>query len=406
MLEWIQHNAYWLGMAMMPLTYGFAGWFTNLMALRMTFYPLKFIGIPPYLGWQGIVPRKASGLALKSVNMLSERLVKIDEFFVRIKPQLIQEQFAPIVENNIPEITNHMIESLDEHLCHLADENIAKQIQQKAVRQSIQKIDEIANHLSQDAKKVFNFKALVLRSLTGNNVKLIVDIFQEVGEKEFKFIMKSGWHFGATLGTLQVLFWYFFPFWYTLPIQGMIVGYVTNWLALFMIFRPLREKKFLGIRYQGMFLKRQDQVSQKYAEIFALHVLSGRNIMEEILYRRVARSVVETIEEDIIEALKQKCENNSHLQKDVENETAKVRKQAAEKMIDSLSESSRSIEKIMERSMNVKSMIYSRMKELPPEEFEPILRSAFQEDEYILIILGSVFGGLIGLLQALYMLYI
>lgn len=46
----------------------------------------------------------------------------------------------------------------------------------------------------------------------------------------------------------------------------------------------------------------------------------------------------------------------------------------------------------------------SRMKALPPEEFESILRSAFQEDELLLILIGAVLGALVGLGQAFYML--
>lgn len=415
MWEWISSNKDWLGVLLMPLTYGFVGWFTNLVALRMTFYPLAFVGIPPYLGWQGIVPRKASGLALKSVNMLSEKLIRIDEFFTRLKPQILEKQFLPIVEKNIPDISEHMVESLDSHLKHFISPQTLQQMEDKAHQESIAKVKEITEHLSQDIKKVFNFKSLVLRSLTGKNVKLIVDIFQEVGQNEFRFILKSGWHFGALLGTVQMGLWYFFPFWYTLPVQGIVVGYVTNWLALTMIFRPLYEKKFLGIRYQGMFLKRQDEVSLKYANIFAHHVFSGRKIMEEILYRRVARTVVEIIETDLVQALekaratensvKQEEQTNSHLLQDVEKETAKVRKQAMEQMIQLLSESSVTLEKLIERSMNVEDMIYQRMRTLPPEEFEPILRSAFQEDEYVLILLGAVLGAFVGLLQGLYMLY-
>lgn len=401
--EFVSNNAYWISVAFMPLTYGFVGWLTNGMALHMTFYPLKFWGIPPYIGWQGIVPRKASALALKSVNMLSERLVKMEDFFSRIKPQIIKEQFTPIIKESVPEISEHMIASLDGQLqLHFTQKDLQK-MSKKATKESLKKLEQISKHLKDDVRKVFNFKALVLRSLTGDNVKLIVDIFKEVGSHEFRFILKSGWHFGASLGTIQIAIWYFLPLWYLLPVQGMIVGYVTNWLALVMIFRPLYEKKFMGIRYQGMFLKRQDEVSQKYAEIFSKHVLTGKNIMEEILYRRVSRLVVDIIEKDLIEILKAKNSEAIEIE-NIHHETEKFRKAAMQKMSQTFSQSSPSLEKIIERSMNVQKMIHERMRKLPPEEFEPILRSAFQEDEYILIVLGSLLGGFVGLLQGLYML--
>jgi hypothetical protein len=40
---------------------------------------------------------------------------------------------------------------------------------------------------------------------------------------------------------------------------------------------------------------------------------------------------------------------------------------------------------------------------LPPDEFEAVLRPAFQEDEWILILVGAVLGGLAGLGQLVFL---
>ena len=41
------------------------------------------------------------------------------------------------------------------------------------------------------------------------------------------------------------------------------------------------------------------------------------------------------------------------------------------------------------------------MKALPPDEFVGVLRPAFQEEEFTLIMVGAVLGGVAGLLQYL-----
>jgi len=48
----------WLYLSI-PFISGFIGWITKVVAVRMMFSPIEFVGIKPYLGWQGIVPRKA-----------------------------------------------------------------------------------------------------------------------------------------------------------------------------------------------------------------------------------------------------------------------------------------------------------------------------------------------------------
>ena len=50
-----------------PVIGAIVGWGTNVVALKMTFYPLEFTGISPYLGWQGIIPAKAESMAARTV---------------------------------------------------------------------------------------------------------------------------------------------------------------------------------------------------------------------------------------------------------------------------------------------------------------------------------------------------
>ena len=53
----------------------------------------------------------------------------------------------------------------------------------------------------------------------------------------------------------------------------------------------------------------------------------------------------------------------------------------------------------IETSFNLEEELRQKMTALPPEEFEKFLRPAFQEDEWILIWVGSLLGFLAGVLQ-------
>lgn len=400
-MEWLKQHAELIGILFMPVTYGFIGWLTNVVALKMMFYPMKFWGVPPYLGWQGIVPRKATGLALKVVSILSEKLLKIEEFFDKIPTDKLAESYKPLLTENIPQMTHRVMEFLPPELKAKVAPQEA-QIVAKATAESEQKLLQITSHLKDDVGKVFSFKNMVLRNLTGENTHLLVDLFQEIGAKEFKFIGASGWIFGILFGLIQMGIWWLYPGLWTLPVQGVIVGYVTNWLALIMIFRPMIEKRYLFIRYQGLFHRRQLEVSEKFSAMFAEHVLNGKNILEEVLYRRISRTVIETINEDIVKELKAAGADNKGIET-FEKVSDDSRKLLATEMANKLSDASQTMEKLISRSMNVKATIYNRMKDLPGPDFESLLRSAFQEDEWILIILGAVLGALVGLGQMFYM---
>lgn len=401
-MEWLSKNAELLGILFMPVTYGFIGWLTNIVALKMMFYPLKFRGLwAPYIGWQGIVPRKATGLALKVVNILSEKLIRIEDFFEKIPSDKLAESYKPLLNENIPGMMHRVLEAVPAELKQKVAANESK-IVAKAIAESEQRLVEITGHLKEDVSKVFSFKNMVLRNLTGDRTHLLVDLFQEIGRKEFKFIGASGWYFGILFGLLQMVIWYFYPGAWTLPVQGAIVGYATNWLALIMIFRPMVETRYLFFKYQGLFHRRQLEVSDKFSTMFADHVLNGKNILDEVLYRRIGRTVVETMNEDIIQELKADGADTAAIEA-FEKASADSRRLLAAEMAGILSNASETMEKLINRSMNVKATIYNRMKDLPGEDFESLLRSAFQEDEWILIILGAVLGAVVGLGQMFYM---
>ena len=54
-----------------------------------------------------------------------------------------------------------------------------------------------------------------------------------------------------------------------------------------------------------------------------------------------------------------------------------------------------------ERGAIVEKVISERMQALSSEEFQDLLRPAFQEDEWILIIVGGVLGAMAGMFQLL-----
>ena len=74
------------------------------------------------------------------------------------------------------------------------------------------------------------------------------------------------------------------PGWQSLTVFlgfGLVVGCATNYLALKIIFEPIEPINICGIcTLQGLFLKRQKEISAVYGKITATEVLSARNIIK------------------------------------------------------------------------------------------------------------------------------
>ncbi|MCW7506769.1 DUF445 domain-containing protein [Leptospira levettii] len=390
---------------MIPFTYGFVGWVTNWLALKMTFYPIQFIGIPPYLGWQGIIPRKAHKMASKSVDVITERLLNIKEVFLKVDPKKAEVVFLPALDSSIRYTIKEFSDSLDPKLWEIIPDIVKEEIYHKVRRESGITIRKVIKKLQADIDSLFDVKALVLKKLSGNNVGLVVELFQEVGAPEFRFIERSGFYFGFLLGLVQMVFMIFFPTAWTLPIQGVIVGYLTNYLALEMIFRPLLPKKILGLwTYQGLFLKRQNEVSRLYAKLVSEKILTPKNILSELIFGKASKEIIEIIRKEVSSHV----DTVTFLAKPALYATGKInefdsaKERIAVAMADNAIENAFHLESYLGESLQIETMMGDRMSALPPKEFESILRSAFQEDEMLLILVGAALGALVGWFQMVF----
>lgn len=86
----LSHPLFWQ-YASIPLIAALIGWITNWLAIKMTFQPLEFIGIRPFLGWQGIIPSKAAKMADIAVDATIAKLGTVSEIFAQIDPTILAE---------------------------------------------------------------------------------------------------------------------------------------------------------------------------------------------------------------------------------------------------------------------------------------------------------------------------
>ena len=63
----------------------------------------------------------------------------------------------------------------------------------------------------------------------------------------------------------------------------MVVGWVTNALGMWLIFEPPEEQRILGIKVHGLFLRRQDEAAEVYAQIIAEDVITLERIGDFLL---------------------------------------------------------------------------------------------------------------------------
>lgn len=386
-----------------PFVAGIVGWGTNWVAIKMTFAPLEFRGIRPWLGWQGIIPSKAGKMARIFVDQTMHRLGTIEELFREMDPQKMATHISRVMQERLEYYTDEIL-FLNRSV---AWQRLPRPIRQRVydrVRQELPHlVDNLMADIAENISELLDFKHMITTQLE-NDKALLNRLFQESGREEFRFIVKSGFYFGFLFGLVQLGVWIFYQGWWVLPLAGLIVGYATNWLALNIIFRPLEPTRIGPWTIQGLFLKRQKEVAGAWTHVVTEEILTLQNLVYAMLNGPHSEKVKDLIRSHIRPVADEAAGLLLPFAELAMGEATfeRIRDSVGDKAVEVSTDPFDHWPFVRERGEVIERLLRERMEAMPPDQFQDLLRPCFQEDEMILILVGAALGLAAGTAQLVF----
>ena len=401
------------GFVSIPIVAAVVTWAHVWWAVKMMMYPINYIGIRTprlrkllginidLLGWQGIIPRGARRMSDIVVDNAINKMGSVSDFVRQMEPEKIGNYVAQHVSSRIEEYTDEAMTERNavfwENLPPLVRKGVYRH-----VRNNLPKVMQRLIHaVIDDIDNLVDVKEMCGRQLEADRA-LVVRLFSEVGDAEFRFIVNVSFWIGLGFGLLQMLLFYFIPWHGMLPLYAAVLGLATNWLALAMVFRPLNPVRIGPFSFQGLFLRRQAAVSDKFAELCSQEILTIHRFMSEMLIgekseraRRLIKRHISTLVDDSPIA-----RSGAQVIMGATGYAAfktRIAEQGAAFALQPLANKQFN----QERSAALAVLLAGKMKEMTPGEFQDLLRPAFQQDEWILLLLGAVTGLIAGTAQLL-----
>ncbi len=389
----------WLYLSI-PVISGLVGWGTNALAIRMMFYPISFVGIPPLLGWQGVVPKRAAKLAGVTCDMITQKLITMDELFKRLDPERIAEELEPVMLRMADEMVDDIMMEHQPELWTIMPLRARNQVKKLVSRDMPAKVREIMDEVRNDVDRVFDVRDMVVTNMERDR-HLLVKLFLEMAHVEFKFVSICGLYFGFMFGLVQMLVWIFYKGDWVLPAFGLAVGYLTNYLALMMIYEPRQPKKIGPFTFHGVMHKRQKQIAEDYGRIAAAEILTPSHMMEAILKGPLSDRMFSLIERHVKRAVDESAGiARPFIAMSIgTGKYGAMKESAVRRVMEHLPEAMTHVEDYLQDAMGLSDLLSERMGMLEPEEFEGVLRPAMQEDEWQLIAVGAFLGVCVGIFQ-------
>jgi len=406
----VQQN--WLLYVSMPFVAAAIGYVTKIVAIRMMFEPLDFVGLRTKIfgyrvfGWQGIVPRKAAVMASIACDTMTSKLLRPEDVFGRLDPDRVAREIEKPLLEAVDQITRQVAAIYSPGLWEAAPERLKTLIVERVKGEAPGMVRQIMVDIKKNIGSVFDLKDMVVSSLLRDR-RLLNRIFLEAGRGEFQFIRNSGLYFGFAIGLVQAVTWALTHNIWVMPIFGLFTGWFTDWMALKMVFNPKHPKKYLfGLfEWQGLFLKRRMEVSAEYGRLIAAEVVTPRNILDAVLKGPLSDRLFDMVQRQV----QKMVDEQAGIAKPFVVFTVgsakytEMKRVVAQEMMKRLPDTMKHVEDYAGKAMDLENLLATKMKDLTVEEYEALLRPAFQQDEWILIAVGAALGFLVGEMQVLVM---
>lgn len=190
-----------------------------------------------------------------------------------------------------------------------------------------------------------------------------------------------------------------------IPFIAAAIGWLTNWLAIKMLFRPQQPVKLGFITFHGVFPKNQKIVAARLGNVIADELFSCREIRHRMTHNTgaVRKAIEEKIDYYLFNTFPEKHPVMSvlvgHKRKiSIRQDLIIEVEKAAPDVIDQYLS-------CIEQEINVAEIVREKIEQLSPEKLEQLVTGVLHREFQFIENIGAVIGFIIGLFQV-FLIYI
>lgn len=190
---------------------------------------------------------------------------------------------------------------------------------------------------------------------------------------------------------------------YTLPIIAAITGWVTNFLAIKMLFHPRKKVNLFFFSIQGIFPKRQNVLAERLGKIVSNDLFSFEDIKSRFTSTSTAIEINTVLDEKLEDFLEVKLKAlmpmfamflNGELK-------AKIKETLHQEFKNILPDILNKYSDKLEKDIDIEEIVSQKVSAFSSDKLEQILFSIMKKEFKLIEILGGVLGFFIGIIQLL-----
>jgi uncharacterized membrane protein YheB (UPF0754 family) len=342
-------------------------------------------------------------MAAIACDTLTKKLLDPRDLFDRLDPdRIVKEIEQPLIET-VRSVAAELAARTRPEAWNLLPAAAQNRVVAHISRDAPQIVADVMKEMRDNLPDLFDFKELVVTSLVKDK-KVLNKMFREAGVRAFNFIVHFGAPSGFAIGTIQAFAWAFFRDPMIMPIFGLLTGWLTDYVALKLVFAPKAPKRILGLfTWQGVFFKHRREFTDIYGALIAEQVVTPSRILSAIMEGPGSDRLISIIQRRVSAEMESQIGLGRPLvvlavggrgyQQVHEIITAAV--------VERLPATMGRLEQYAEDALDIRTTIVLKMRDMTDDDFEGLLRPVFRQDEWKLITVGALLGFAVGELQIL-----
>lgn len=188
---------------------------------------------------------------------------------------------------------------------------------------------------------------------------------------------------------------------FLIPVISGFIGWITNWVAIKMLFHPQKPTRILGITFHGIFPKRQKQFAEKLGSLVSNELVSFSDIEQKITSPANLKKIMPFVEEHVDVFLREKLGDQMPMLKMFIGD--KIVDQMKEIFLKELEELfpviMKNYMKNLQSDLDLEAIVVKKVSEFSSDKLESILYQIMTKEFRFIEIIGAVLGFFIGLIQ-------
>lgn len=188
-----------------------------------------------------------------------------------------------------------------------------------------------------------------------------------------------------------------------LPLIAGLIGWFTNYIAVWMLFNPKKPVNILGLKFQGIFPKRQHILAERIGNLVADQLLHSSDLKDKLLNEDTLSGISDLVEEKIDDYLL-----NIFPEKYPITSIFFGAKRKAQIKADLLVEVERAVPELMnayaaqiDEKIDIESIVTEKVANLNSEMLEKMLNNILKSEFKFIEWVGAILGFIIGIVQLL-----